>query len=58
MLLGMIHLFTDLELKDTCVSATKRYLDFFCDVVLWYLLLIGLILMLLSEQSFFIQFHR
>ena len=56
MLLGMIHLFTGLGIKGYMCIRDKRYLDFFCDVVLWYLLLIGLILMLLPEQSFLFNF--
>ena len=52
MLLGMIHLFTGLGIKGYMCIRDKRYLDFFCDVVLWYLLLIGLILMLLPSSLF------
>ena len=53
MLLGMIHLFTGLGIKGYMCIRDKRYLDFFCDVVLWYLLLIGLILMLLPSSLFY-----
>mgnify|MGYP000187636647 CR=1 FL=1 len=56
MLLGMIHLFTGLGIKGYMCIRDKRYLDFFCDVVLWYLLLIGLILMLLPSSTFLFNF--
>lgn len=53
MLLGMIHLFTGLAIKGYMCIRDKRYLDFFCDVVLWFMLLIGLILMLLPSSLFY-----
>lgn len=49
---GVIHLFTGLGIKGYLCVKEKKYLDFFCDVVLWYMLLIGLILMLLPSQIF------
>lgn len=49
---GVIHLFTGLGIKGYLCIKEKKYLDFFCDVVLWYMLLIGLILMLLPSQIF------
>lgn len=53
MLLGLIHLFTGLGLKGYMYIRDKKYLDFFCDVVLWFMLLIGLILMLLPSSLFY-----
>lgn len=52
MLFGCIHLFTGLAIKGYMCVRDKKYLDFFCDVVLWFCLLIGLILMLLPSQIF------
>ena len=52
MLFGVIHLFTGLGIKGYLCIRDKKYLDFFCDVVLWYCFLIGLILMLLPSQIF------
>ncbi len=39
----------DWRSKDTCIK-DRKYMDFFCDVVLWFMLLIGLILMLLPSE--------
>lgn len=52
MLFGVIHLFTGLALKGYMCIRDKRYLDFFCDCVLWFLLLIGLIGILLPTDLF------
>ena len=52
MLFGIIHLFVGLGIKGYLCIKNKQYLDFFCDVVLWYLFLIGLILMLLPSKIF------
>lgn len=52
MLFGVIHLFTGLAMKGYLCIKDKKYLDFFCDVVLWYMLLIGLILLLLPSEIF------
>ena len=41
-----------LGIKGYLCIKNKQYLDFFCDVVLWYLFLIGLILMLLPSKIF------
>lgn len=52
MLFGLIHLFTGLGIKGyTCIK-DQRYMDFFCDVVLWFLFLIGLIIMFLPTDIF------
>jgi V/A-type H+-transporting ATPase subunit I len=52
MLFGVIHLYVGLGLKGYMCIRDKRYTDFFCDVVLWYMLLTGLILMLLPTEMF------
>lgn len=52
MLFGLIHLFTGLGIKGYMCIKDNRYLDFFCDVVLWFLLLIGLIIMFLPTDIF------
>jgi V/A-type H+-transporting ATPase subunit I len=52
MLFGLIHLFTGLALKGYMCLRDKRYLDFVCDCVLWFLLLLGLIGMLLPSDLF------
>jgi len=52
MLFGVIHLFTGLALKGYICIRDKRYLDFVCDCVLWFCLLIGLIGMLLPTEIF------
>ncbi|MFQ7310963.1 MAG: V-type ATP synthase subunit I [Sellimonas sp.] len=53
MLFGLIHLFTGLAIKGYMCLRDKRYMDFFCDVVLWFAFLIGLILMLLPSSLFY-----
>lgn len=52
MLFGVIHLFTGLGIKGYMCLKEKRIMDFFCDVVLWAVMLIGLILMLLPSDMF------
>mgnify|MGYP005761697971 CR=1 FL=1 len=52
MLFGVIHLFTGLALKGYICLRDRRYLDFFCDCVLWFMLLIGLIGILLPTELF------
>ncbi len=52
MLFGMIHLYVGLGAKGYMCLRDKKYLKFFCDVVLWYLLLTGLILILLPTSLF------
>lgn len=52
MLFGTIHLFVGLGIKGYMELKDKQYLDFFCDVVLWYVFLMGLILMLLPSEIF------
>ena len=51
-LFGIVHLFLGLALKGYMLLKEKQVMDFFCDVVLWFLLLIGLLLMLLPSELF------
>lgn len=52
MVFGLIHLFTGLALKGYMYIRDKKYLDFFCDVVLWFVFLIGLIMLLIPSSLF------
>ena len=52
MLFGLIHLFVGLGIKGYLCIKNRQYLDFFCDVILWYVFLMGLILMLLPSKIF------
>ncbi|HIZ22410.1 MAG TPA: V-type ATP synthase subunit I [Candidatus Blautia faecigallinarum] len=52
MLFGVIHLFLGLAMKGYMLLRDRKYLDFVCDVVFWYLLLGGLILILLPSEMF------
>ncbi|MCP1110990.1 V/A-type H+-transporting ATPase subunit I [Lachnospiraceae bacterium PM6-15] len=52
LLFGVIHMFVGLGIKAYVCIKDKRYLDAFCDVGLWYLMLTGLILMLLPTDIF------
>ena len=52
MAFGVIHLFLGLGIKGYMLIRDKKYVDFFCDVVLWYCLLIGLLLMLIPSEIF------
>lgn len=52
MLFGVIHLFTGLALKGYICIRDRRYLDFVCDCVLWFLLLLGLLGMLIPSDLF------
>ena len=51
-LFGIIHLFVGLGLKGYMLLKERQYMDFFCDVVLWFMLLLGLIFMLLPSDLF------
>lgn len=52
MLFGVIHLFAGLGIKGYMYLKDKKYLDFFCDVILWYMLLVGLLIMLIPSELF------
>ena len=49
---GLIHLFVGFGLKGYMYLKEKKYMDFFCDTVLWYVFLIGLLLMLIPSDIF------
>lgn len=52
MAFGVIHLFVGLGIKGYMLLKDGKPLDFFCDVVLWYAFLVGLILMLIPTDIF------
>ena len=52
MLFGLIHMFLGMGLKGYMLIRDKKYLDFFCDVVLWFMLLMGLILIFIPSSMF------
>src|SRR5699024_12749354 len=52
LLFGVIHLFTGLAIKGYLCIRDGKIMDFFCDVVLWFMLLAGLILLLLPSDLF------
>lgn len=49
---GLVHLFVGLGIKGYQEIKEGAYVDFFCDVVLWYVFLTGLIMMLLPTDIF------
>lgn len=49
---GLVHLFAGLGIKGYLLVKASRMMDFFCDVVLWYFLVAGLILMLIPTELF------
>ncbi len=51
-LFGILHLFLGLGLKGYSLLREKKYMDFFCDVALWFMLLLGLLFMLLPSDLF------
>ena len=52
MLFGVIHLFTGLALKGYMYIRDHKYMDFVCDVIFWYMLLLGLIGLLIPSSMF------
>ena len=52
MAFGLVHLFVGLGIKGYMLLKDGKVLDFFCDIVLWYIFLIGLIMMLLPSDIF------
>ena len=52
MLFGIIHLFTGLAIKGYMCLRDKEYMNFLCDVVLWFMLLVGLIMLFLPSELF------
>ena len=49
---GIVHLFVGLAIKGYEELRDGKKLDFFCDVVLWYAFLIGLLMMLIPSDIF------
>ena len=52
MLFGLIHLFTGLAIKGYMCLRDKEYMNFLCDVVFWFMLLVGLIMIFLPSELF------
>lgn len=52
MIFGVIHLYLGLGIKGYMLLRDKKYLDFVCDVVFWYLMLTGLVLILVPTDLF------
>lgn len=52
MVIGIIHMFLGLGIKGYMLLKDNKIVDFICDVLLWYSLLIGLILLLLPTDLF------
>lgn len=52
MVIGLIHMFLGLGIKGYMLLKDHKVLDFVCDIVFWYLLLIGLIMILLPTELF------
>lgn len=52
MIFGIVHLFTGLAIKGYMMLKQKDVMSFVCDVVLWYVFLIGLILLLVPTDIF------
>ena len=52
MIFGVIHLYLGLGIKGYMLVRDKKYLDFVCDVVFWYLMLTGLVLILIPTDLF------
>lgn len=52
MTFGLVHLFVGLGIKGYMLLKDGKVLDFFCDVILWYVFLAGLLLMLIPSDIF------
>ena len=52
LLFGCIHLFTGLGIKGYLCIKNKDYMAFLCDVVFWFLLILGLLLILIPSSMF------
>ena len=52
MLFGLIHLFAGLAVKGAEYIQQKDFVGFFSDVIAWYMMLTGLVLMLLPSDIF------
>ena len=52
LIFGIIHLFTGLAIKGYMMLKQKDVAGFICDIILWYVMLIGLMLMLIPTDMF------
>lgn len=52
MIFGLIHLFTGMILKGYILVKDKAYGDFICDVVIWMIFLIGLLMLFVGSSLF------
>ena len=52
MLFGVIHLYMGLALKGYMCIRDRRFVDLVCDVVFWFMMLTGLIMLLLPSELF------
>lgn len=52
MIFGVIHLFLGLGIKGYMYLKNKDVLGFVCDVVFWYMMLVGLVMMLIPTELF------
>ena len=52
MAFGLVHMFVGLGVKGYMLLRDKKFIDFLSDVVFWYMLVIGLILMLMPSSLF------
>jgi V/A-type H+-transporting ATPase subunit I len=52
MIFGIVHLFVGLGIKGYMMLRQKDVMSFVCDVVLWYVFLIGLVLLLVPTSIF------
>ncbi len=50
--IGLIHLFIGLGISGFMLVRQKKFLAFFCDVIAWYMFLIGLIMLLLPSSIY------
>lgn len=50
--IGIVHLFVGFGIKGYMSLRDKKYMDFVCDTLFWYFLLIGLLLMLIPSSIF------
>ena len=59
MIFGVIHMFLGLGIKGYMYLKDKKYVDFVCDVVFWYMMLIGLVMILIPTELFasIVQVH-
>lgn len=52
MIFGVVHLYLGLGIKGYMLLKDRKYVDFICDVVFWYLMITGLVLILIPTDLF------